>query len=122
MNNYINILFTNISVFTGYYIEKREANTDRFVRCNQDLCKPTIFNVHHLIEDRQYEFQVYAVNEAGLSQPSSTSTSVRVKDPRGIAHVLLLVKIITARVCSLFRNLFKYNLVPVKLHYRKILL
>merc|ERR1719431_1511592 len=41
----------------------------------------TQINVAHLIEDRQYEFRVFAENEAGMSQPSHNSGSVKIKDP-----------------------------------------
>lgn len=67
----------------GYYIDKREANTLTWQRVNQSLCITTQINISNLIEDRQYEFRVFAVNEAGLSEPSSASGSVKIKDPNG---------------------------------------
>ncbi|XP_014665457.1 PREDICTED: twitchin-like isoform X3 [Priapulus caudatus] len=66
---------------TGYWIEKREVNDDRWNRVNTQLCLPTIFNVSNLIEDRQYEFRIFAVNEAGQSKPSANSTPIKIKDP-----------------------------------------
>ena len=45
------------------------------------------FNVPNLIEDRQYEFRVFAVNAAGRGKPSGASNSVKVKDPYGKSHV-----------------------------------
>ncbi len=41
----------------------------------------TQINVSNLLEGRQYEFRVFAENEAGLSLPSTASTSVVVRDP-----------------------------------------
>lgn len=74
----------------GYWIEKREVDSERdWMKCNQNLCQPTIFNVPNLIEDRQYEFRIIAVNEAGPSEPSSNSTAVKVKDPNGSCFVEL---------------------------------
>ena len=67
----------------GYYIEKCEAGTERWSRVNQKPCPATIFNVTHLIEDKEYEFRVFAVNEAGTSKPSMGSRKVKVKDPNG---------------------------------------
>ena len=43
----------------------------------------TIFNVPNLIEDREYDFRVIAVNEAGESRPTETSRTIKVKDPKG---------------------------------------
>jgi len=38
-------------------------------------------NVSNLIEERQYEFRVFAQNIAGMSPASMASSSVRIKDP-----------------------------------------
>lgn len=42
-----------------------------------------MINIPNLIEDRRYEFRVFAENEAGLSKPSIASNSVKIKDPKG---------------------------------------
>ena len=65
----------------GYVIEKREAGTATWQRVNVALCHSTQINIANLIEDRQYEFRVFAQNEAGLSPPSTNSGSVKIKDP-----------------------------------------
>jgi len=67
----------------GYWIEKREVGSLSWQRINNILCLPNQFNISNLIEDRQYEFQVFAQNEAGLSPPSQNSSSVKIKDPKG---------------------------------------
>jgi serine/threonine protein kinase len=67
---------------TGYIIEKKEASADNWTRCNQVPVAANIFNVPNLIEDREYEFRVFAVNEAGESKPSSATRKVKVKDPK----------------------------------------
>ena len=67
----------------GYYIEKKEATSDSWTRVNHTPCVANIFNIPSLIEDREYEFRVFAVNEAGTSKPSSATRKVKVKDPKG---------------------------------------
>ena len=47
-------------------------------RVNQHLHPANTINVAHLIEGRQYEFRIFAENDAGLSEPSSNSTQVRI--------------------------------------------
>lgn len=79
------ILNTDI---TGYYIEKKDANSDNWQRCNHSLCPTNIFNVPNLIEDREYEFRVFAVNEAGESKPSTATRKVKVRDPNGKFQLL----------------------------------
>ena len=67
----------------GYYIEKKDAGSDTWSRCNHTPCAGNIFNVPNLIEDREYEFRVFATNEAGESKPSMATRKVKVKDPKG---------------------------------------
>jgi hypothetical protein len=42
-----------------------------------------MINIPNLIEDRRYEFRVFAENGAGLSKPSVASNSIKIKDPNG---------------------------------------
>merc|ERR1719189_243443 len=65
----------------GYWIEKSEVGVDLWQRVNQFLHAATQFNISNLIENRQYEFRVFAENEAGLSESSQNSSKVVVKDP-----------------------------------------
>ncbi|KAG8335958.1 myosin light chain kinase activity protein [Homalodisca vitripennis] len=65
----------------GYWIDKHEVGSDTWTRVNLSICITTQINISNLIEGRQYEFRVYAQNEAGLSLPSSASSSVKIKDP-----------------------------------------
>ena len=41
----------------------------------------TSYNIPNLIENQEYEFRVFAENEAGLSEPSSASKTIKIKDP-----------------------------------------
>ena len=68
----------------GYYIEKKDANSDNWLRVNRKPTQATIFNVPNLIEDREYEFRIIAINEAGESKPSIGTRKVKVKDPKGL--------------------------------------
>jgi hypothetical protein len=72
----------------GYWIDKREVGSEAWQRVNLSICFATQINVSNLIEGRQYEFRVFAQNEAGLSPPSSASTSVKIKDPLSMYFVL----------------------------------
>lgn len=65
----------------GYWVDKCEVGSSAWQRVNQMLCAPTQINISNLIEGRQYQFRVFAQNEAGLSLPSTASTSVNIKDP-----------------------------------------
>ena len=68
----------------GYYIEKKDADSDNWIRVNHAPTPAAIFNVPNLIEDREYDFRVFAVNDAGESKPAATSRKVKVKDPKGL--------------------------------------
>lgn len=68
----------------GYIIEKREQGMEVWQKCNQSPVPQSIFNVANLIEGRQYEFRVFAVNNAGISQPSSNTNIITVKAPEGM--------------------------------------
>ncbi len=65
----------------GYWIEKSEVGVDLWQRVNQFIHAATQINISNLIEHRQYEFRVFAENEAGLSEPSQNSSKIVVKDP-----------------------------------------
>ncbi|KAK5968521.1 Twitchin [Trichostrongylus colubriformis] len=55
----------------GYYIEKCENDQEgeAWVRCNQNPSPGNTFNIPSLIDGRKYRFRVFAVNDAGLSDP-----------------------------------------------------
>lgn len=65
----------------GYIVERREVGSSHWQRCNYALCHAAQINIANLIEERQYEFRVMAVNEAGMSDPSANTQPVRIKDP-----------------------------------------
>lgn len=59
----------------GYWVERREKGQgdDKWIRANSNISPQTSFTVPNLIEDKEYEFRVFAENEAGLSAPAQTS-------------------------------------------------
>ncbi|KAF2885739.1 hypothetical protein ILUMI_20443 [Ignelater luminosus] len=65
----------------GYWIDKREVGSYTWQRVNVSLCPAPQISIPNLIEGRQYEFRVFAQNVAGLSEPSTASTSVKIIDP-----------------------------------------
>jgi hypothetical protein len=67
---------------TGYWIEKKEKGSDKWVKCNLNPCQATWFNVQNLVEDGEYEFRVFAENEAGLSAPAQTQLLKVIKNNR----------------------------------------
>lgn len=67
----------------SYWVDKREHGTENWHRVNLTPCLTNMINIPNLIEDRRYEFRVFAENEAGMSKPSLASNSVKVKDPNG---------------------------------------
>ncbi|VDO68159.1 unnamed protein product [Heligmosomoides polygyrus] len=58
----------------GYYVEKCEDDQETWVRCNQNPSPACIFNVPNLIDGRKYRFRVFAVNDAGLSEPAEMAS------------------------------------------------
>lgn len=66
----------------GYWIDKREMGCETWQRVNVAICPTNQINCSNLIEGRQYEFRVFAQNEAGLSKESMNSSSVKIVDPK----------------------------------------
>lgn len=71
---------------TGYYVEKKCSESDMWVRVNPQappLVATTVW-VSNLAEDKQYEFRLVAVNDAGEGNPSDPSETVIIKDTTGL--------------------------------------
>lgn len=67
----------------GYYIEKREAGSENWTRVNMQPVKTLSYNIVNLVEDCSYYFRVIAANAAGEGTPSTESSKIVVKDPKG---------------------------------------
>ncbi len=76
------------SKVTGYYVEKRDANKDRWVRVNRAAVRETILDVPDLALKSQYEFRVVAENKVGPGKPSDHTKQVLIKPPYGKNQVI----------------------------------
>ncbi|OZC09937.1 hypothetical protein X798_03043 [Onchocerca flexuosa] len=73
----------------GYLIEKREIGTDLWQKCNYNPNPSTSCVVNNLIENRDYEFRVFAINDAGNSEPSISDVIKYVHLPSGQAPTII---------------------------------
>ncbi|CAM9421840.1 unnamed protein product [Lampetra fluviatilis] len=64
------------SPITGYFVERREVNTEKWVSCNDAPVLYARWVAAGLVECHSYQFRVRAVNAAGLSLPSRPSEPV----------------------------------------------
>lgn len=91
----------------GYWIDKREHGTDNWSRVNLQPCITNIINIPKLIEDKRYEFRVFAENEAGMSKPSMNSQAVKIKDPKGkIADIFPMSSIFCVSIAIMYNIIF----------------
>lgn len=68
---------------TGYYIERKETSTEKWVRHNKTQITTTMYTVTGLVPDAEYQFRIIAQNEIGESEASPASEPVVCKDPFG---------------------------------------
>uniref|UniRef100_A0AC34GPF1 Twitchin n=1 Tax=Panagrolaimus sp. ES5 TaxID=591445 RepID=A0AC34GPF1_9BILA len=54
----------------GYMVERKEVGDEYWQKCTQAPSPSTSLNVGNMIEGRKYEFQIFAVNDAGNSEPA----------------------------------------------------
>lgn len=74
--------------FTGYIIERREKNSNIWIRANDYMTPDCQYTVINLSENHEYEFRIMAVNAAGKSDPSSMTMPVKVTETPGKAFLL----------------------------------
>ncbi len=89
---WIELIYTYIDLggpITGYWIEKREKNSDKWVPVNITPCQTNRFTVPSLIEDHAYEFRVIAENEAGIPSEASKLTKVKKKDSLSYLRIIV---------------------------------
>lgn len=107
------------SPITGYWIEKLDPESDKWIRCNKMPIKDTTFRYFHIMINmilmilhkvaqnflhvsgcrvkgltakKKYRFRVLAENLAGPGKPSAETDPVLIKDPIGISrHPVLLL-------------------------------
>ncbi len=68
---------------THYVVEKRDCAKDNWTVA-ADNCKDLFFPCKYLMENHQYEFKVYAVNENGISESLVADSKVDIKLNFGI--------------------------------------
>ena len=71
------------SPVTGYIIEKKETSSTRWTKAVRDSVSETSLTVKDLIEGKEYEFRVAAVNKAGTGPFSEPSEPRITKPPYG---------------------------------------
>ena len=73
--------FDGGSPIIGYYVERRQAYSNRWVKVNREPLRDTMFKITDLTEEEEYEFRVCAENEAGVGKPSETTGTFVARDP-----------------------------------------
>lgn len=72
------------SKITGYTVEKRQAGSAAWVKCNDySVFDCAAFTAMNLVEGADYEFRVFALNAVGKSEPSSCTTPTRICEFEG---------------------------------------
>ena len=71
------------SPITGYYVEKSAGFSSRWIKVNRDPLSTTSVTYKDLVEGSEYEYRVFAENEAGAGKPSDTTGMFVAKDPYG---------------------------------------
>ena len=74
---------------TGYYLERRDKKSSRWVRVYKDPITDTKQTIYHLTEGNEYQYRVCAINKAGLGPLSEVSDYYRAADPVGRSRVIL---------------------------------
>lgn len=95
----------------GYWIDKREVGCVAWQRVNVALCSTNQVNAANLIEGRQYEFRVFAQNEAGLSKESTNSGSVKIVDPKAASPPEIVKPLKTANCIQNHNAKFKCEII-----------
>ncbi|KPP67882.1 myomesin-1-like [Scleropages formosus] len=75
------------SAILGYFVDRCEVGSDRWVQCNDTPVKFARFPVTGLVEGRSYVFRVRAINYAGISRPSRISEPVVAMAPAERAYL-----------------------------------
>lgn len=71
------------STVTGYYLERRDKKSLRWIRVYKDPIADTKQSVYHLTEGNEYQYRVCAINKAGEGPFSDASDYYKAADPVG---------------------------------------
>lgn len=71
------------STVTGYYLERRDKKSLRWIRVYKNPIADTKQMVYHLTEGNEYQYRVCAINKAGEGPFSDSSDYYKAADPVG---------------------------------------
>uniref|UniRef100_A0A3P8SZG4 Titin n=1 Tax=Amphiprion percula TaxID=161767 RepID=A0A3P8SZG4_AMPPE len=71
------------STVTGYYLERRDKKSLRWIRVYKDPVTDIKQTVYHLTEGNEYQYRVCAINKAGEGPFSDVSDYYKAADPVG---------------------------------------
>ena len=71
------------SPVTGYYIEKKQTTSQRWVKVKKAPISDLTYKVTDLDEGNDYEFRVMAENKVDVGPPSEPSKPITAKDALG---------------------------------------
>ncbi|KAI8488694.1 Titin-like [Branchiostoma belcheri] len=86
------------SEITGYMLERRERNSNRWIKVTKGVIHKREVRSTGLIENLEYEHHAFALNAAGSSKPSETSGFYRAVDPVGVPDDLRVIDVTRASV------------------------
>lgn len=72
---------------TGYYLERRDKKSLRWVKVYKDPISDTKAKVHHLTEGNEYQYRVCAINKAGEGPYTDVSDFYKAADPVGMYYL-----------------------------------
>lgn len=72
------------SAITGYYLERRDKKSLRWIKVFKDPISDVTQLVHHLTEGKEYQYRVCAINKAGEGPFSNVSDYYQAADPVGM--------------------------------------
>lgn len=73
------------SAINGYFVEYKEVSMETWIR-HETKITSTMFTLHGLTPDMDYQFRIVAVNNIGESEAGAASDPVTCKDPFGKDH------------------------------------
>lgn len=76
------------SAINGYFVEYKEVSAETWIR-HETKITSTMFTLHGLTPDTDYQFHIIAVNNIGESEAGPASDPVTCKDPFGEYCVLI---------------------------------
>ncbi len=74
-------LFNGGSPILGYFVERRDTSTNKWVRLNRELFSQLNVECNDLVEGTEYEFRITAENLAGPGLPSQPCQPFTAKNP-----------------------------------------